>query len=69
MIRLPLVDSKANCVVGFWQWVERLGVTTKPENPKDDRIPLNGVAASFFVRRRMGTSCSSSSYFTPDRAR
>ncbi len=125
VIRLPLLDTKANYLDGFWRWVELLAaddyqgalealhwpketlwtpealkdrittfwggdapwsvvvpnerlvgvinddaqfeprnqdgwgwfmaqvpVTTEPANPKDDKIPLMGVASSFFVRQR-----------------
>jgi hypothetical protein len=125
LIRLPLVDSKANYLDGFWRWVELLAaddykgalealywpkrtswtpealkkrittfwggdapwsvvvpnerlvgvinddakyqsrnqkgwgwflaqvpVTTEPADPKNDEIPLMGVASSFFVRQR-----------------
>jgi hypothetical protein len=124
LIRLPLVDTKANYLGGFWRWVELLAadnyagalealhwpkattwtpealkqrittfwggpkplsvvvpnerlvgvindaaefqprnadgwgwflaqvpVTTEPADPKDDEIPLMGVASSFFVRQ------------------
>lgn len=124
LIRLPAVDTKLDCLAGFWRWVELLAaddytgalealhwpqgrpwtpeklkervttffggdvpwsvvvpneslvgvindasdfeprnregvgwfmaqvpLTTKPEAPKDDGIPLMGLAASFFVRR------------------
>ena len=124
LIRLPLVDSKANCLDGFWRWVELLAkddyrgaleaiywpkgtswtaetlknrittffggdapwsvvvpndrligvvndaaefqprhsegrgwflaqipLTTQPADPKNDEIPLMGLAASFFVRQ------------------
>ena len=127
LIRLPLVDTKANYLDGFWRWVELLAaddyrvalealywpngtswtpeilkkrittffggdapwsvvvpndrlvgvvndgatfeprntqgwgwlmaqvpVTTKPDDPKDDEIPLMGLATSFFVRERNG---------------
>ena len=125
LIRLPLVDSKANYLDGFWRWVELLAaddykgaleallwpngtswtpealkkrvttffggdapwsavvpndrlvgvindaaefqprnregwgwfmaqvpVTTEPADPKNDKIPLMGLASSFFVRER-----------------
>jgi hypothetical protein len=125
LIRLPLVDSKANYLHGFWRWVELLAaddykgaleallwpkgtswtpealknrvttffggdaawsvevpndrlvgvindaaqfqprnregwgwfmaqvpVTTEPADPKNDKIPLMGLAISFFVRER-----------------
>ena len=125
LIRLPVVDTKANYLDGFWQWVELLAVndyqgalealhwpkgiswtpealknrittfwggdapwsvvvpnerlvgvinddaqfeprneegwgwfiaqvpvTTDPADPKNDEIPLMGVASSFFVRQR-----------------
>lgn len=125
LIRLPIVDSKANYLDGFWQWVALLAdddykgalealhwprgtewtpkslkerittffggdapwsvvipngrlvdvindaaefqpgspraggwflaqvpVTTEPADPKNDAIPLMGVACSFFVRKR-----------------
>lgn len=125
LIRLPLVDTKANYIEGFWRWVELLAaddytgalealywptasttwtpellkaeiatfwgaggpwtvvvpnqrlvgvindsadfqprnggdwgwflaqvpVTTQPADPKDDNIPLMGVANSFYVRQ------------------
>jgi hypothetical protein len=124
LIRLPLVDTKANYLAGFWQWIDLLAaddyagalealhwpkattwtpevlkerittfwgggkpwsvvvpnerlvgviddaaefqprnaegwgwflaqvpVTTEPADPKDDKIPLMGVASSFFVRQ------------------
>jgi hypothetical protein len=124
LIRLPLVDTKANYLAGFWRWVELLAaddykgalealywpkattwtpdalkeqittlwggdkpwsvvvpnerliqvvndaaefeprnaegwgwllaqvpVTTEPADPKDDKIPLMGVASSFYVRQ------------------
>jgi hypothetical protein len=127
LIRLPLVDSKANYLGGFWRWVELLAtndfrgalealhwpkgtswtpaelqeritkffggsapwsvvvpndrligiindaaeyqsqnregwgwfmaqvpVTTEPEDPKNDAIPLMGLASSFFVREQDG---------------
>lgn len=125
LICLPVVDSKANYLVGFWQWVELLAnndyqwaleslhwpkgttwtpealknrittffggnapwsvvvpnerlvgvinddaqfqprnkdewgwlmaqvpVTTEPDDPTNDEIPLMGLASSFFVRQR-----------------
>jgi|SRR6516164_7455802 hypothetical protein len=125
LIRIPLVDSKANYLDGFWRWVELLAaddykgaleallwpngtswtpealkkrvttffggdapwsvvvpndrlvgvinaaaefqprnpegrgwfmaqmpVTTEPSDPKNDKIPLMGLASSFFVRER-----------------
>jgi hypothetical protein len=125
LIRLPLVDSKANYLSGFWRWIELMAandyqgalealhwpkgtswtpdklkervttfwggdapwsvvvpnerligvindaakfqprnqdgwgwflaqvpVTTEPADPKNDEIPLMGVASSFFVRQR-----------------
>jgi hypothetical protein len=125
LIRLPLADTKANYLDGFWQWIELLAaddyqgalealhwpngtswtpealkdrittfwggdapwsvvvpnerlvgvinddaqfeprnqdgwgwfmvqvpVTTEPADPKNDGIPLMGVASSFFVRQR-----------------
>jgi hypothetical protein len=127
LIRLPIVDSKANYLAGFWQWVELLAadnyrgalealhwpkgtswtaeklrervttffggdapwsvvvpndrlvavindaaefqpgnrdgwgwfmaqvpVTTEPADPKNDEIPLMGIASSFFVRELGG---------------
>jgi hypothetical protein len=127
LIRLPVVDSKANYLSGFWQWVELLAtddyaralealhwpkgtswtpeklkerittffggdapwsvvvpngrlvgvindaaefqprnrdgwgwfmaqvpVTTEPADPKNDEIPLMGLASSFFVRELGG---------------
>ena len=124
LIRLPLVDTKANYLAGFWRWIERLAdddykgalealhwpkgtswapealrervttfwgvdapwsvvvpndrlvgvinddarfeprnskgwgwflaqvpVTTEPADPKNDEIPLMGIASSFFVRQ------------------
>ena len=128
LIRLPLVDTKANYLGGFWRWIELLAaddyagalealhwpkakttwtpevlkerittfwggnnpwsvvvpnkrligvindaaefqsqnaegwgwflaqvpVTTEPADPKDDKIPLMGVANSFFVRQLRG---------------
>jgi len=127
LIRLPVEDSKANYLAGFWRWVELMAaddyqgalealhwpkgtaftpaklkervtkfyggdapwsvvvpndrligvinddaqfqlrnregwgwfmaqvpVTTEPADPKNDEIPLMGVAASFFVRELAG---------------
>ena len=124
LIRLPVMDTEANYLTGFWQWVELLAaddyhgalealhwpdgtswtpeklkerittfwggdapwsvvvpnerlvgvindaaefqpqnagrtgwllaqvpVTTEPADPEDDKIPLMGVASSFFVRQ------------------
>jgi len=119
LIRLPLEDTKATYLIGFWRWVELLAandyqgaidalywrepsswtpevlkeritrfwggdapwtvvvpndrligvinddakfelgwfmaqvpVTTEPANPKNDEIPLMGIASSFFVRQQ-----------------
>ncbi len=125
LIRLPIIDTKANYLDGFWRWVEYLAaddyqgalralrwpcewapgelrqritsffggpdpwsvvipnerlvnvindssefelrnkkgwgwfmaqipLTTKPADPKDDQIPLMGLASSFFVREDNG---------------
>src|SRR5262245_38153489 len=35
-----------------WGWfLAQVPLTTEPRNPKDDKIPLMGLASSFFVRR------------------
>lgn len=128
LIRMPITDTKANYLAGFWRWVELLAVndfrgaiealywsrpatwtpdkmkerittffggpnpwsvvipndrlinvindaaefeprnkngcgwfmaqiplTTEPTKPKDDEIPLMGLASSFFVRENLGS--------------
>jgi hypothetical protein len=38
-----------------WGWfMAQIPLTTEPSNPKDDQIPLMGLATSFFVRPRDG---------------
>ena len=38
-----------------WGWLlAQIPVTTKPQNPKDDQIPLMGLATSFFIREHKG---------------
>lgn len=38
-----------------WGWfMAQIPVTTEPADPKNDEIPLMGVAASFFVRELAG---------------
>ena len=35
-----------------WGWfLAQVPVTTEPADPKNDKIPLRGVASSFFVRQ------------------
>jgi len=36
---------------GVGWFMAQIPLTTEPEDPKDDEIPLMGLAASFFVRR------------------
>jgi hypothetical protein len=38
-----------------WGWVmAQIPVTTQPRAPKDDKIPLMGLATSFFIREHEG---------------
>jgi hypothetical protein len=38
-----------------WSWLRaHIPVTTSASNPKDDKIPLLGIAASFFIRQYKG---------------
>ena len=38
-----------------WGWMmAQIPVTTKPQDPKDDKIPLMGLATSFHIREHYG---------------
>jgi hypothetical protein len=38
-----------------WRWLmAQIPLTTEPADPKDDKIPLMGLATSFFVRQYQG---------------
>ena len=44
----PRIDNERG-----W-FMAQIPVTTKPDDPKDDKIPLMGLAVSFFVREHDG---------------
>lgn len=46
------VEFKSNDFDGWF--MAQIPLTTEPENPKDDEIPLMGLAVSFFVRKYEG---------------
>jgi hypothetical protein len=39
---------------GFGWFMAQIPLTTEPADPKNDKIPLMGLASSFFVRERNG---------------
>ena len=43
-------DFKPRDNDGFGWFMAQIPLTTRPSNPKDDEIPLMGLACSFFVR-------------------
>lgn len=47
-----VVDKAASYRPGWF--MAQIPLTTNPANPKDDRIPLMGLASSFFVRKDGG---------------
>ena len=43
-------------LVRYVLMAEQAPLTTEPSDPKNDEIPLMGLAASFFVREHQGSS-------------